>query len=207
MTKPKVLVGCEFSQTITKEFRKRGIEAYSCDLLPTDGNSDWHIQGDIFKLIGTRWDLGIFHPPCTYLANSGVSWLYNKDGSKNAERWNNMNDGARFFHQLLNFNCKRLLIENPIPHKYALEMMGRKYDQIIQPWMFGHMESKATCIWLKNLPKLVPTNDVKEEMMKLPKKERQRLHYLPPSKDRWKIRSTTYQGIAEAIAEQYGGLL
>lgn len=115
-----------------------------------------------------------------------------------------MRDGAEFFKKLLNCPIPRIAVENPIMHKYAVEIIGRRQDQVIQPWMFGHMEQKGTCLWLKGLKPLVPTNDVKDEMMKLDPKVRQRLHYLPPSKDRWKIRSETYQGIADAFAAQWG---
>jgi hypothetical protein len=126
-------------------------------------------------------------------------WLH-----KQEDRMKKMQDGAEFFKELLNYNIPKIAIENPIMHKYAVEIIGRRQDQVIQPWMFGHMEQKATCLWLKNLPPLEPTNNVKEEMMKLPNKERQRLHYLPPGKDRAKLRSITFKGIAEAMAEQWG---
>jgi hypothetical protein len=118
-----------------------------------------------------------------------------------------MEDGAIFFRSLLHSNCERIVIENPIPHKYALEIIGKRYDQIIQPWMFGHRESKATCLWLNGLPKLIPTNNVKKEMLELPKNVAQRLHYLPPSANRAKERSRSYEGIANAMAEQWYPLL
>lgn len=143
----------------------------------------------------------IAHPPCTYLTNAGVRWLYNKDGSHNTERWEQLAEAREFFLALLNSPIPRICVENPIPHKYA---RLPKYTQVIQPWMFGHTESKATCLWLKGLPALTHTHNVKEEMMRLPKAQRQRLWLLPPSEDRWKIRSTTYQGIADAMATQWG---
>lgn len=215
----KILVGCEESQAVTKAFRKLGFEAYSCDLLPCSGEKpEWHFQTDVFKVIDggiietqsgdsvsiTNWDMAIFHPTCTYLTNSGVCWLWNKDGSKNEERWDNLRQGGMFFKQLLHSKIPLMALENPIPHKYAVDIIGVKYDQLIQPYHFGHAESKATCFWLKGLPKLEPTNDVKHIWKELPKNEAQRLHYLPPSPDRAKLRSKTFTGIAEAMAKQWG---
>jgi len=195
----RVLIACEYSGKVREAFRKLGHDAWSCDLLPADDNSPYHYQGDIFDIIDQGWDLMIAHPPCTYLTNAGVSWLYRKEG-----RWEQMRDGAEFFKALLNAPIPKIAVENPIMHKYAVEIIGRRQDQVIQPWMFGHTEQKGTCLWLKGLPLLKPTNNVKEEMMKLTPQQRQRLHYLPPSADRWKIRSETYQGIADAMAEQWG---
>jgi hypothetical protein len=197
----RVLVACEYSGTVRDAFRRRGHDAISCDLLPTDQEGP-HIQGDVVEHImleGNGYDLMIAHPPCTYLCNSGVSWLHRQE-----DRWGKMEDGARFFQFLLNCGIPKIAVENPIMHKYAKEIIGKDKTQVIQPWMFGHMEQKATCLWLEGLPPLVETNNVKEEMMQLPDNERQRLHYLPPSKDRWKLRSTTFGGIAEAMAEQWG---
>lgn len=199
----RVLVACEYSGTVRDAFIKRGHEAISCDLLPSDKLGP-HYQGDVFDILNEGWDLMIAHPPCTYLTNAGVTWLYNKDKTKNEKRWVDMGEGAEFFKLLLNAPIQRICIENPIMHKYAKNIIGTNQSQVIQPWMFGHKEQKATCLWLKGLPLLQPTNNVKEEMMKLSNRERQRLHYLPPSEDRWKIRSTTYQGIAEAMAQQWG---
>jgi hypothetical protein len=195
----RVLVACEYSGRVREAFRKLGHEAWSCDLLPADDNSPYHYQGDIFDIIGDGWDLMIAHPPCTYLTNSGVTWLY-KDG----ERWKDLIDGAVFFRRLWQADIHMKAIENPIMHKYAREIIGGKQTQVVQPWMFGHTEQKGTGLWLVNLPPLVPTDNVKVEMMKLSPQERQKMHYLPPSKDRWKLRSTTYQGIADAMAEQWG---
>lgn len=195
----KVLVACEYSGKVREAFRKLGHDAWSCDLLPSDDNSPYHYTGDVFDIIDQGWDLMIAHPPCTYLTNAGVSWLYKKEC-----RWEQMRDGAEFFKKLLDAPIPKIAVENPIMHKYAVEIIGRRQDQVIQPWMFGHLEQKGTCLWLKGLKPLVPTNDVKEEMLKLDPKVRQRLHYLPPSKDRWKIRSETYQGIADAFAAQWG---
>jgi hypothetical protein len=141
----------------------------------------------------------VAHPPCTYITNSGVHLLH-----KDESRWVLLDEATEFFNLFLNHPCEKICIENPIPHKYAVERIGRKYDQLIQPYMFGHLERKATCLWLKGLPKLVETNNVKDEMGKLPKREQQRLFYLPNNKERWKIRSRTYKGIAEAISKQWG---
>lgn len=197
----RVLVACEYSGTVRDAFIALGHDAMSCDLLPTDAPGP-HYQGDVFDIINDGWDLMIAHPPCTYLSNSGVSWLY-----KDESRWKDMIEGAVFFRKLKESSIPRIAVENPIMHKYAKQIIGANQSQVVQPWMFGHTEQKATCLWLKGLPELKPTNDVKEEMMKLTKQERQRLHYLPPSAERWKIRSKTYEGIAQAMAEQWGSSL
>ena len=195
----KVLVACEFSGTVREAFRRRGHDAWSCDLLPTEDGSPYHIQGDVREVLNADWDLMIAHPPCTYLCNSGVVWLHEREG-----RWEKLAEAIEFFETLQNAPIPHICIENPIPHKYARERIGL-YTQIIQPWQFGHPESKATCLWLKGLPLLRPTKIV--DISSLPKKVRQRLHYIPPSKDRWKKRSVTYKGIAEAMAEQWGSFL
>ena len=186
----KVLVACEYSGIVRDAFIAKGHDAISCDLLPTDAPGP-HYQGDVFDIINDGFDIMIAHPPCTYLTNSGVSWLH-----KRPERWKQLDDGASFFKALLNADIPKIAVENPIMHKYAVERIGRKQDQVVQPWMFGHGETKGTGFWLKNLPLLVPTNIVEGR--------EQRLHKLPPSADRWKIRSTTFQGIANAMAEQWG---
>jgi hypothetical protein len=188
----RVLVACEFSGVVRNAFRELGHEAYSCDLLPSEDDSKYHFQCDVFEIINTyEWDLMIAHPPCTYLCNSGVYWLH-----KDITRWPLLHEGAIFFKKLLNANIPKIAIENPIMHKYAKNIIDKNQTQVIQPWQFGHGETKATCLWLKNLPKLKPTNIVEGR--------EQRLHKLPPSKDRWKLRSTTYKGIAEAMAKQWG---
>ena len=196
----KVLVACEESQTVTKEFRKLGHEAYSLDILPcSGGHPEWHHRNDVFHFLhgslNAHWDLIIGHPPCTYLSNSGVRWLYNKDGSKNMDRWEKMELGALFFKSLMHSNCDKIAIENPIMHKYAKNIIGKSQDQIIQPWQFGHGETKATCLWLKGLPKLEPTDIVDGR--------EQRIWKLPPGPDRSRLRSKTFQGIAKAMAEQW----
>lgn len=196
----KILVACEFSGTVRDAFRKKGHDAVSCDILDGEGDGP-HIKGDVSKVIhGQSWDMIIAHPPCTYLCNSGVSWLH-RDNS----RWGKLKDAADFFNMFLDVPVMKLCVENPIMHKYAKELIGgRRQSQIVQPWMFGHPEQKATCLWLRGLPLLQPTNDVRDEMKNMTPAERQKLHWLPPSKDRWKLRSKTFQGIADAMAEQWG---
>tara|TARA_B100000214_G_C23918026_1_gene604694 strand:- start:646 stop:1245 length:600 start_codon:yes stop_codon:yes gene_type:complete len=196
----KVLIACEFSGTVRDAFTKRGHDAVSCDLLPTEKPGE-HYQGSVLDILDEGWDMMIAHPPCTYFTNSGVCWLHREEG-----RWEKLDEAAVFFNALLDSGIPKVCIENPIPHKYAVERIGgRKYSQLIQPYMFGHKETKATCLWLKGLDPLKPTSDLKTETMSLPPEKRGRLHWLPPSKNRWKLRSKTYQGIADAMAEQWGG--
>ena len=204
----KILVACEYSGVVRDAFLKLGHDAWSSDLLPSDTEPKGvgrHLQGDVRWWLDNKdweWDLLITHPPCTYLANSGVCHLHT-----NESRWAKLDEGAAFFKSLLDAPVDRVCVENPIMHKYARERIGGgKYAQIIQPWMFGHPEKKATCLWLKNLPLLTETDNVKAHMETLPKNQQQRLHYLPPSPDRWKLRSTTFQGIADAMAAQWGSL-
>ena len=211
-----VLIACEESQRVATAFRNRGHIAYSCDILEcSGGRPDWHIKDNVMNIIDggrfytedgefhivKKWDLIIAHPPCTYLANSSSHLLY-----KQEDRFEKMYYAAKFFNDILWANCERICVENPIQHCHAREVI-RKYDQIIQPWMFGHMTQKATCLWLKNLPKLKETNNVKEQMKQLSYKERNRLYLLPPSPDRARLRSKTVEGIAEAMAEQWSPLL
>lgn len=196
----RVLVGCEYSGTVRDAFIRAGHDAISCDLLPTDAPGP-HYQGDVFDIIDDGFELAIFHPPCTYLCNSGVRWL-----STDITRWPHLIDGATFFRRLLDAPIPRIAVENPIMHKYAAAIIGRRQDQLVQPWMFGHPESKGTGLWLKNLPPLVATEDVRGVMDSLPVGQRNRIHYVPGGPDRWKIRSTTFAGIAEAFAQQWGNL-
>ncbi len=197
----KILIACEFSGIVREAFRKKGHDVWSCDLLPSEDDTEYHIQGDVIEHL-KEWtlfyDMIIAHPPCTYIANSGVRWLYNKDGSKNWDRWRKMDDASNFFakvqlHQVMRQRIK-LCIENPIIHKHA----GlSKYTQLIQPYQFGHTTSKATCLWLYGLPKLEPTNII-------PKEERTfDIHKMAPGPNRQKDRSRTFQGIADAMAEQW----
>ena len=208
-----ILIACEFSGIVRDAFIAKGHNAISCDILASDSLGP-HIRGDVLPLLNYKWDMLIAHPPCTYLCNSGVCWLYKNVSSgkgwpnpvtftkeRNEERFEKMNQAVIFFNKFLNANIPKICVENPIPHKYGI---GKTYTQVIHPYMFGHTEKKATCLWLKGLPKLVETNNVKDKMLLLTKKEQQRLHYLPPSKDRAKLRSTTFKGIAKAMADQWG---
>lgn len=192
-----VLIACEFSGIVRDAFIKRGHNAVSCDLLPSESAYGLHYQGDVRDLLKDdyKWDMMIAHPPCTHLAVSGAAWFAEKraDGRQQT--------GIDFFMEMINADIPKICVENPV---CIMSSVYRKPDQIIQPYMFGHAESKKTCLWLKNLSKLVPTNDVKSEWELLPKNKRERLHYLPPSEDRWKLRSKTFQGIAEAMATQWG---
>lgn len=189
----KILVACEYSNTVSKEFRKLGHTVISCDLLPNDEDQSNHYQGDVFDIINDGFDMMIAHPPCTHLAVSGAAWFKNKI--------NEQKEALEFVRKLINANIEKICIENPVS---VISTYIRKPNQVIQPWMFGHTEQKKTCLWLKNLPLLVDDNNVYSDMMQLPKNQRERLHYLPPSKDRWKIRSKTYPGIARAMASQWG---
>lgn len=194
----KVLVACEYSGTVRQAFRDLGHDAWSCDLLPADDGSPFHIQGDVMEVIGRGWDMMIAHPPCTYLCNSGVHWLNRQEG-----RWEKMREGAAFFKALWEADIPMVAVENPIMHRYAKEIIGADYAQRIQPWQFGEDASKATCLWLRGLPKLEPTNIIKKERYANQTASGQ--NNLPPSADRWKIRSKTYEGIARAMAQQWGG--
>ena len=203
----RVLIACEFSGIVRDAFRARGHDAWSCDLLPCERDSRWHIQGDVLTALALRttcwfhgWDLVVAHPPCQRITNTGVQWLHKRS------LWAELDAACDFFRAFLDC-APHFCIENPIPHKYAVERIGRSYDQLVQPYMFGHKQTKATCFWLKNLPALVPTTDLKAETMALPKRERMRLHYLPPSADRAHKRSITFTGIAAAMAEQWGAAL
>ena len=195
----KVLVACEYSGTVRDAFLKHGHEVISCDLLPTDEPGP-HYTGDMFNLIDYPFDLLIAHPPCTDLAVSGAAWFAGKKltGQQQAS--------VSFFMRIVrrSEHIPMVAIENPV---CIMSSLWRKPDQIIQPWMFGHPESKATCLWLKGLPQLVPTNNVHDHFKTLPKNQQQRLHYLPPSEDRWKERSKTFQGVADAMAAQWGAQL
>ena len=192
----RVLIACEQSGIVRDAFLKRGHDAISCDILPSAKPGPHH-QGYLEDYIGSgrEWDMIIAYPPCIYLCNSGVRWLYNPNGSKNKERWQKLEYAIAFFNMIKNRVCTKIAIENSIPHKYAVEGIG-KYTQIIQPWQFGHGETKGTCLWLQGLPKLKSTNIVDGREA--------RIHKMPPSKDRGKLRSITYQGIADAKAEQWG---
>lgn len=182
-----VLVGCEYSGRVRQAFRDRGHDAWSCDLLPSEDDSPFHIQGDVLALLGDGWDLAIFHPPCTHLAVSGARHFPEKiaDGRQQ--------EALEFVRALLNAPIPKIALENPVS---IISSRIRKPDQVIQPYMFGHGETKATCLWLKNLPKLVPTQIVSGR--------EPRIHKMAPGPDRWKERSRTYPGIAQAMVTQWG---
>lgn len=191
----RVLVACEYSGRVREAFRRRGHDAWSCDLLESEDESRFHMVGDAIDAIREGWDLLICHPPCTDLAVSGARHFPAKIADGRQQR------ALDFVQAFMNSPCERICIENPIS---VISSKIRKPDQIIQPWMFGHPEKKSTCLWLKGLPKLTPTNDVSEDMKVLPKSVTDRIHRMPPGPDRWKERSRTYQGIADAMAEQWG---
>ena len=209
----KVLIACEYSGTLRDKLINIGIDAISCDLLEGEGEHwDRHYQGDVFDLVGEddtirkafgingQFDIMIGHPTCTYLTNSGVCHLWSDKPSKGNvlrgfERYQAMIDGANFFNDLMNVDIPIICLENPIPHKYARAIIGN-YTQLVQPYHHGHEESKATCYWLKGLPKLFKTKVVKPVNGSV-------MHKLPPTKDRWKLRSKSYSGIAQAMVEQW----
>jgi len=186
----RILVGCEESQIVTEAFIAMGHDAMSCDLEHPGAKGLPYYRGSVLDLFGEQFDLFIAHPPCTRLTNSGNQWLARRG------LWHELEDAAEFFLQCLNAPFPRIAVENPIMHKYARALIGVKYSQIIQPWQFGHGEQKSTCLWLKGLPKLKPTNIVEGR--------EQRLYKLPPGDDRSMLRSRTYEGIARAMAEQWG---
>lgn len=211
----RVLIACEESQTVCKEFRNLGHEAYSADILPcSGGHPEWHIQGDVTKVLNDGWDLMIAHPPCTYLAVSGARWLYNKDGSKNEERWRKQEEALDFVALLMDAPIEKIAVENPVS---VISSKIRKPDQIVQPYEYGDEASKKTCLWLKNLSPLVPTNIVgKGEMYewvdkngrnrKYPMWHFQALMDAKTPEERRTLRSKTFVGIAKAMAEQWGNI-
>lgn len=210
----KVLIACEESQRVCTEFRRLGHEAYSCDIQKPSGNHpEWHILGDVLKVLNPdnggisfetmngdyhhfkgKWDLIIAHPPCTHLAVSGARWF--KEGIKPIKL---QDEAVEFFMKFINADCEKICVENPV---CIMSTRYRKPSQVINPYQFGHPEQKRTCLWLKGLPLLKETKNVKEEMLKLPVKERTRIHWLGSGKS--KERSKTYPGIAKAMAEQWG---
>lgn len=193
----RVLVACEESQRVCIEFRKLGHEAYSCDIQPcSGGHPEWHIQGDVLPLLDENWDLIIAHPPCTYLSNAGAKHLYPK-GVLNEERYKLGLQGRDFFMKFYDCKCEKVAIENPVPSKiFGLP----PYSQIIQPYYFGDPYQKRTCLWLKNLPKLEPTDNLYYGLS-----SRKASWYQKGGKDRQKNRAKTFPGIAKAMAEQWGG--
>lgn len=197
----RVLVGCEFSGVVREAFRARGHLAYSCDLLPAADGSPYHFQRDLLEVLKEDpfWDLGIFHPSCTYLCRAGWRWVNAPDSAtlplKGAPRRQAAMEARAFFLTLLDAKIPRVAVENPRP---IVHVDLPPSSQVIQPWMFGHPETKETHLWLRNLPPLQPTNIVEGR--------RGRVHREPPSPDRWKKRSATYPGIADAMADQWGRL-
>lgn len=182
----KVLIACEFSGAVREAFRKRGHDAWSCDIIPAEDGSPFHILGDVRKqLTANTWDMMIAFPPCTHICVSGARWF--------SEKQEEQQDALDFVARMLLAPIEKIAVENPIG---IISTRIRKPDQIVQPWMFGHGETKATCLWLKNLPKLTPTNIVEGR--------EQRIFKMPPGPNRGMDRSRTYQGIADAMAEQWG---
>lgn len=213
-----VLIACEFSGTVRDEFIRMKHNAISVDLLESEKPGP-HIIGDCFDAIKKFQPfLVIAHPPCTFLCNSGVRWLWNRDGSRNEERWEKMIAAAEFFKRFLQIPNIKIAIENPIMHRYAREIIQKGYDQIVHPYYFGDSVQKATCLWLSGLPPLEKTNVVDRGMIYVDPKGRKHggvhtmlaknsylpLMLLPKNEERWKIRSRTFQGFAKAMAEQWG---
>ena len=196
----RVLVACEFSGTVREAFLRVGHDAWSCDLLPADPPSNRHIIGDARQLLNDGWDLLIVaHPPCTRLCNSGVRWLAKPPPGRTLEdMWRELEEGAAVFSDFWNAPIERVCIENPVMHGHAKKRITNYADpaQSVQPWQFGHGETKRTCLWLRNLPTLKPTKVVDGRQ--------QRVHRMSPGPNRWKERSRFFPGIAAAMAEQWG---
>lgn len=197
----KVLVGCEFSGIVRDAFLERGHDAWSCDILPAEHNSNRHIMGDVRDaLASATWDMLIVaHPPCTRLCNSGVRWLTKPPAGKTLEQmWKELDEGAELFSDLWNAPVEKICIENPVMHRHAKERIRnyQEFAQSVQPWQFGHGEVKRTCLWLRNLPPLTPTNIVDGREA--------RVHKMSPGANRWRERSRFFPGIARAMAEQWG---
>ncbi len=199
----RVLIACEFSGIVRRAFTERGYDAWSCDLLPAEDGSNRHIRCDVREILDDGWDLLIVaHPPCTRLCLSGVRWLHEAPRGRTIdEMWRELDEAASLFGDLWNAPIPRRCIENPVMHRHARERIRnyREPAQYIQPWQFGHGETKRTGLWLHNLPPLRPTRIVDGRTP--------RVHRLPPSPERWKERSRTYPGVAAAMADQWGPLL
>jgi hypothetical protein len=198
----RVLVACEFSGVVRRAFAARGHDAWSCDFLPAEDRSNKHIVGDARDILDDGWDLlAVFHPPCTRLCNSGVRWLSKPPPGKTLDQMQaDLREAADLFSTFWCAPIERVAVENPIMHKHAKALI-RNYAppaQTIQPWQFGHGEIKGTCLWLRGLPKLTPTQIVEGRTA--------RVHRMPPGPDRWKERSRTFEGIASAMADQWGGM-
>jgi len=199
----RVLIACEFSGIVRRAFAARGHDAWSCDLLPAEDGSNRHIIGDVRDLLGDGWDLlMVAHPPCTRLCNSGVRWLSAPPRGKTLEQmWQDLDEGAALFSDCWNAPIERIAIENPVMHRHAkARIVGfEEHAQSIQPWQFGDAEAKRTCLWLRGLPALVPTHPVKPETIV------HRVWRMPPGPDRQKERSRFFPGVANAMADQWGG--
>ena len=206
----KILVACEYSGIVRDAFIKKGHNAISCDILPSESDLGKHYQGDVMDILYEDWDMMIAHPPCTYLSVSGLRWLYHEEDKhlpkelrrphpKFPNRLQQQQDALDFVKTLLNAPIEKIALENPVS---VISSKIRKPSQTIQPYQFGHPEQKRTCLWLKNLPLLQHTNNVYDYMMTLPIKERQRIHWLGGGKG--KERSKFFTGFAEAMAEQWG---
>lgn len=200
----KVLVACEFSGIVREAFRRNGYDAWSCDILDSEDNSPYHIKGDVSSILGDGWDAMVAHPPCTYLTVAGARWFYHPDDKhlpvderrphpRYPDRRQQQEDALDFVRMFMNAPIKHIAIENPIS---VISTRIRKPDQIVQPWMFGHGETKQTCLWLKNLPHLKPTNIVEGREGKI--------HMMPPGPERWRERSRTFTGIGDAMGKQWG---
>jgi hypothetical protein len=208
----RVLVACEFSGIVSGAFRVLGHEAWSCDLLDTESATAraWglHWQGDVLEYMSRQkrdFDLIIAHPPCTYLTNAGVRWLYNPDGTRNEDRWRLMEQGAEFFNEF-KARAPRVCIENPIMHGHAMALCG-PWSQTVQPWQFGDPEFKRVCLWLENLPPLVPSNTLVPPKPGTPEhKAWSKVHRASPGPNRAKDRSRFFLGLARAMADQWGKL-
>lgn len=215
-----VLIGCEHSGVVREAFRRRGHNAWSCDLLPAEDGSQYHLQCSLLYVLvptadntyyrGPAWDLAIFHPPCTRLANCGVKHLYiggRKENGRDEQKWRELDEGVKFFGICLSAPIPRVAVENPIQHVHARQRIGFEPTQYIQPWMFGHKEMKATGLHLRKLPPLIPTDIVGPPPTdKIERRKWARVHRESPHPDRWKRRSRTYPGIADAMADQWGRL-
>lgn len=213
MSEPmRVLVGCETSGVVRRAFSALGHDVWSCDLLPADDGSNRHIRGDIRDVLGDGWDLlAVMRPPCTRLCNSGVRWLsVPPPGRTLDDMWAELDEGAALFSACWNAPIERVCVENPVMHKHAKERIEnfRPAAQTVQPWWFGDEAFKATGLYLRNLPKLTPTNRLMPPAAGTDEHIRwSAIHRAPPGPERWKIRSKTFQGLADAMAAQWGGLV
>ena len=196
----RILVACEESGRVRDAFRIRGHDAWSVDLKPCSGDPTYHMQRDVLETLHMGWDMMIGFPDCTFMTNSGVLHLHT-----DPSRWIKLFAAADFFLKLWNAPIPKIALENPIPHCYAARLLGIEYSQLFQPYHHGHPEQKATCLWLKGLSKLKETNNVYKEMMQLTYAERNKVHYMSPSPERAELRSKTYSGVADAMADQWGG--